>query len=75
MLPPGLDREQEELGRRVVNRLAGQRVEEGQAGAGLVTQEDVMKEMMERLEDDCLNDVSSDGSEAPLVMDLPEQDV
>ena len=74
MLPTGLDKEQGELGRRVVHRLAGQRVDEGQAG--LVTQEeDVLKEMMERLEDDSLNNVSSDGSEAPLVMDLSEHDI
>ena len=44
VLPPRLDREQGELGRRVVHRLTGQRVGEGQAG--LLTQEDVQAEMV-----------------------------
>ena len=74
VLPLSLDKEQEELGRRVVHRLAGQRV--GETGHdGLVTQEDVIKEMIDGLQDDNFNNVSSDGSEAPLVMDLPEHDV
>ena len=72
MLPPGLDKEQGELGRRIVHRLAGQRVDEGQAG--MVTQEDVLVEMMNGLEDDNLNNISSDSSEAPVVMDLSEHD-
>ena len=74
MLPPGLDREHEEVGRRVVHRLAGQRIQEGVDRQ--VTRDDVMKEMIDGIDDDeNLNNVSSDGSEAPLVMDLSELDL
>jgi len=69
LLPPGMEREHKELGRRVVHRLLGQRIQEGEGGQ--VARDDVLKEMIDGIEDDeNLNDVSSDGSEAPLVMDL-----
>ena len=72
VIPSGLDREQEELGRRVVHRLAGQRVLEGLDNE--VAKEDVMKEMIGEIDDeeDQAN-ISSDGSEAPLVMDLDQE--
>jgi len=77
LLPPGLDMEHQELGRRVVHRLAGRRM--GKEGDGEVTRDDVMKEMLDGIEDDenienNIN-ISSDGSEAPLVMDLSEQEL
>ena len=76
LLPPGLDREHQELGRRVVHRLAGRKV--GQEGEGELTRDDVMKEMLDGIDEDDAEDIennlSSDGSEAPLVMDLSEQE-
>jgi len=81
LLPPGLDVEHQELGRRVVHRLAGRMVgKEGDAeGEGELTRDDVMKEMIEGIDDEeniekNIN-ISSDGSEAPLVMDLSEQEL
>ena len=44
---------------------------------GTVNSDDVMKEMIDGIDDDedNVNNVSSDVSEAPLVMDLSDQDV
>jgi len=73
LIPSGMAKEQEDLGRRVVHRLAGQRVMEG--GEHEVTKDDVMREMMGGNDDyevDQVN-ISSDGSEAPLVMDLDQE--
>jgi len=71
MLPPGPDREQ---GRRVVHRLAGQSVQRG--GDTEVTNEEVMREMMEEIEEEEVSgNISSDGSESALVMDLSDQDL
>jgi len=71
MLPPGPDREQ---GRRVVHRLAGQSVQRG--GDTEVTKEEVMMEMMEEIEEEEVSsNISSDGSEGALVMDLSDRDV
>ena len=74
LLPPGLDREHQELGRRAVHRLAGKKV--GKEGNGEVTRDDIMKEMLDGIDDveNIENNISSDGSEAPLVMDLSEQE-
>merc|ERR1719186_2475756 len=70
MLPPGPDREQ---GRRVVHRLAGQSVQRG--GDTEVTNEEVMREMMEEIEEkEVSGNISSDGSESALVMDLSDRD-
>eukprot|EP00092_Neocalanus_flemingeri_P015959 GFUD01017276.1.p1 GENE.GFUD01017276.1~~GFUD01017276.1.p1 ORF type:complete len:681 (+),score=187.89 GFUD01017276.1:71-2044(+) len=73
VLPPGLDSEQEDQGRRVVHKLAVKRVQNG--GVSQVTKEDVMREMIEGIEEEeAMNNVSSDGSESALIMDLSDQD-
>jgi len=75
LLPPGLDTEHQQLGRRVVHRLLGKIAVMGSGGT--VNSDDVMKEMIDGIDDDedNVNNVSSDVSEAPLVMDLSDQDV
>eukprot|EP00092_Neocalanus_flemingeri_P035364 GFUD01038477.1.p1 GENE.GFUD01038477.1~~GFUD01038477.1.p1 ORF type:complete len:683 (+),score=181.32 GFUD01038477.1:65-2050(+) len=73
VLPPGLDSEQEDQGRRVVHKLAVKRVQNGVVSE--VTKEDVMREMIEGIEEEeAMNNVSSDGSESALIMDLSDQD-
>merc|ERR1712098_1026028 len=75
LLPPGLDTEHQQLGRRVVHRLLGKIAVMGSGGT--VNSDAVMKEMIDGIDDDedNVNNVSSDVSEAPLVMDLSDQDV
>eukprot|EP00092_Neocalanus_flemingeri_P015958 GFUD01017275.1.p1 GENE.GFUD01017275.1~~GFUD01017275.1.p1 ORF type:complete len:690 (+),score=182.48 GFUD01017275.1:56-2071(+) len=73
VLPPGLDSEQEGQGRRVVHKLAVQRVQNGEDC--LVTKEDVMREMIVGIEEEEAINMSSDGSESALIMDLSDQDL
>jgi len=90
LLPPGLDKEHQDLGRRVVHRLAGKMLVE-ESGMK-VSRDDVMKEMIDGIDDedgvggsgkqenvssenDDGGNLSGDDEDAPLVMDLSGQDL
>jgi len=74
LLPPGLDAEHSEMGRRLAHRITSQKAQEGRDCN--ITQDEVLGEMMvglDKLEDD--SNLSSDGSEGPIIMDLSEQEM
>ena len=74
LLPPGLDSKHSEMGRRLAHRITSQKVHDNRHCT--ITQDDVLGEMMDGLDmmEDAGN-LSSDGSEGPLIMDLSEQEL
>jgi len=73
LLPPGLDGKHSDMGRRLAHRVISQKTQDNRYC--IITQDDVLGEMMDGLDmmEDAGN-LSSDGSEGPLIMDLSEQE-
>jgi len=72
LLPPGLDSKHSEIGRRSAHRISALKVQDNREC--IITQDDILGEMMAGLETtEDTGNVSSDGSEGPLIMDLSEQ--
>ena len=76
ILPSGQNQEQDQLNRRLVHKMAVAKVCSG--GESLLRKEDILREIGTGMDDDddkneTMNNISSDGSEVALVMDLSDQ--